>query len=135
MADPDKANPVGAQRGAAGRVRRRYIRPMAWFLVVVAGLLETGFAVCLKQSHGFTRLWPTVGFCLFALGSFGLLTLALRNLHVGPAYAVWTGIGAAGTALLGMILFGEPREVGRIVCLVLIVAGTVGLKLFSGKAG
>ena len=63
---------------------------MAWFLVVLAGLLETGFAVCLKLSHGFTRLWPTVGFCLFALSSFGLLTLALRNLHVGPAYAVWT---------------------------------------------
>ncbi|MCL2782186.1 MAG: SMR family transporter, partial [Actinomycetia bacterium] len=69
---------------------------MAWFLVVVAGLLETGFAVCLKQSHGLTRIGPTVLFALFALGSFGLLTLALRNLEVGPAYAVWTGIGAAG---------------------------------------
>lgn len=69
---------------------------MAWLLVVVAGLLETGFAVCLKLSHGFTRLWPTIAFCIFALGSFGLLTLSLKKLDVGPAYAVWTGIGAAG---------------------------------------
>ncbi len=68
---------------------------MAWLLVVVAGLLETGFAVCLKLSHGFTRIWPTIAFCAFALGSFGLLTLSLRKLDVGPAYAVWTGIGAS----------------------------------------
>ena len=104
---------------------------MAWFLVVVAGLLETGFAVCLKQSHGFTRIWPTVGFCLFALGSFGLLTLALRNLHVGPAYAVWTGIGAVGTVILGIVLFAEPATAARLGCVALIVAGIAGLKLTS----
>ncbi|CAM5710982.1 Quaternary ammonium compound-resistance protein SugE OS=Streptomyces albaduncus OX=68172 GN=FHS32_004844 PE=3 SV=1 [Streptomyces griseoloalbus] len=74
---------------------------MAWLLVIVAGLLETGFAVCLKLSHGFTRLWPTVAFCAFALGSFGLLTLALRKLDVGPAYAVWTGIGRRGRPSTG----------------------------------
>src|SRR5437879_12738417 len=80
---------------------------MAWLLVVVAGLLETGFAVCLKLSHGFTRLWPTIAFCCFALGSFGLLTLSLKKLDVGPAYAVWTGIGAAGKASYGVILLGD----------------------------
>ena len=106
---------------------------MAWFLVVVAGLLETGFAVCLKQSHGFTRIWPTVGFCLFALGSFGLLTLALRNLHVGPAYAVWTGIGAAGTVLVGMIWLGEAVTVLKIASVALVIAGVIGLQL-SGAA-
>ncbi|MGW1552005.1 DMT family transporter, partial [Streptomyces sp. NPDC002346] len=80
---------------------------MAWLLVVVAGLLETGFAVCLKLSHGFTRLWPTIAFCVFALGSFGLLTLSLKKLDVGPAYAVWTGIGAAGTAIYGMVFLDD----------------------------
>ena len=80
---------------------------MAWLLVVVAGLLETGFAVCLKLSHGFTRLWPTIAFAVFALGSFGLLTLSLKKLDVGPAYAVWTGIGAAGTAIYGMVFLGD----------------------------
>jgi quaternary ammonium compound-resistance protein SugE len=104
---------------------------MAWVLVVVAGLLETGFAVCLKLSHGFSRLWPTVGFALFALGSFGLLTQALHRLEIGPAYAVWTGIGAAGTVVFGMLFLGEDTSVAKLVSVGLIVAGVVGLNLFG----
>ena len=83
---------------------------MAWLLVVVAGLLETGFAVCLKKSDGFSHLLPTIGFCVFALGSFALLTLGLRRLEVGPAYAVWTGIGAAGTVIYGMLYLDEATS-------------------------
>lgn len=106
---------------------------MAWLLVIVAGLLETGFAVCLKLSHGFSRLWPTVAFCVFALGSFGLLTLALRKLDVGPAYAVWTGIGAAGTAIYGMVFLGDIVSTLKIVSITLVIVGVVGLQL-SGSA-
>ena len=84
------------------------------------GLLETGFAVCLKLSHGFTRLWPTVAFCVFALGSFGLLTLSLKKLDVGPAYAVWTGIGAAGTAIYGMVFLGDLVSVLKLVSIALV---------------
>ena len=79
---------------------------MAWLLVVVAGLFETGFAVMLKLSHGLTKVWPTAGFAACALISFTMLTVALRHLEVGPAYAVWTGIGAAGTAIVGMAFLG-----------------------------
>ncbi|HEX4257248.1 MAG TPA: SMR family transporter, partial [Streptosporangiaceae bacterium] len=79
---------------------------MAWLIIVVAGLFETGFAVTLKLSHGMTRLWPTVGFAVCALVSFALLTVALRKLEVGAAYAVWTGIGASGAAAVGMIFLG-----------------------------
>ncbi|MEU5365977.1 multidrug efflux SMR transporter [Streptomyces sp. NPDC005925] len=106
---------------------------MAWLLVVVAGVLETGFAVCLKLSHGFTRLWPTVAFCVFALGSFGLLTLALRKLDVGPAYAVWTGIGATGTAIYGMLFLGDVVSTLKLVSISLVIVGIVGLQL-SGSA-
>src|ERR687888_2522804 len=102
---------------------------MAWFLIVVAGLFETGFAVLLKQSHGITKLWPTVGFAVCALISFGLLTYALRSLEVGPAYAVWTGLGAAGTAIVGMIALGEEVSAARLVSIGLIVGGVVGLSL------
>lgn len=105
----------------------------AWLLVVVAGFLETGFAVCLKLSHGFTRLWPTVAFCVFALGSFGLLTLSLKRLEVGPAYAVWTGIGAAGTAVYGMLFLGDVVSALKLVSISLVVVGLVGLQL-SGAA-
>jgi quaternary ammonium compound-resistance protein SugE len=80
---------------------------MAWLIIGVAGLFETGFAVSLKLSHGMTRLWPTVSFAACALVSFALLTVALRRLEVGPAYAVWTGIGAAGAAIWGMIFLGD----------------------------
>jgi len=102
---------------------------MAWLLVVVAGLLETGFAVCLKLSHGFTRLYPTMAFCAFALGSFALLTLALKRLDVGPAYAVWTGIGAAGTAIYGMVFMGDVVSVLKIVSISLVIIGVIGLQL------
>jgi len=102
---------------------------MAWLLVIVAGLLETGFAVCLKLSHGFTRLWPTVAFCAFALGSFGLLTLSLRKLDVGPAYAVWTGLGAAGTAVYGMVFLGDVVSTLKLVSITLVIVGVVGLQL------
>lgn len=105
---------------------------MAWLLVVLAGLLETGFAVCLKQSHGFSRLWPTIGFALFALGSFGLLTLALRRLEIGPAYAVWTGIGASGTVIYGMLFLDEAVAVLKITSVVLIIAGVIGLNIAGG---
>lgn len=102
---------------------------MAWLLVIVAGLLETGFAVCLKLSDGFSRIVPTIGFALFALGSFALLTQALRRLEVGPAYAVWTGIGAAGTVLFGMLFLDESSSPVKILSVSLIVAGVVGLNL------
>ncbi|SRR6266496_38005 len=105
---------------------------MAWLIVVVAGLLETGFAICLKLSHGLTRIGPTVLFAVFALGSFGLLTLALKDLHVGPAYAVWTGIGAAGTVLVGMAWLNEPVTVFKLTSVVLVLAGVIGLQLSGG---
>lgn len=102
---------------------------MAWFLIVVAGLFETGFAVLLKQSHGLTRLWPTVGFAACALISFGLLTIALRRLDIGPAYAVWTGLGTAGTAVVGMLVLGESVSALKVASIGLVVAGAIGLNL------
>jgi quaternary ammonium compound-resistance protein SugE len=105
---------------------------MAWLLVIIAGVLETGFAISLKQSQGFTRITPTVLFLIFALGSFGLLTIGLRKLEVGPAYAVWTGIGAAGTATAGMIWLSESVSVLKIVSIGLVIAGVVGLQISSG---
>ena len=108
---------------------------MSWTYLVIAGLFEIVWAVGLKYTDGFTRLWPVLGTVACMAVSFFLLSLSLKTIPIGTAYAVWTGIGAAGTALLGMLWFNEPREVMRIVCLLLIVAGTVGLKLFSGKVG
>ena len=102
---------------------------MAWFLIVAAGLFETGFAVLLKQSHGFSQLWPTVGFAACALISFTLLTVALKRLEVGPAYATWTGIGAAGTALVGIAVLGESASPLKIASLALVVTGVIGLSL------
>ena len=102
---------------------------MAWLLVVVAGILETGFAVCLKLSHGFTRLWPSIATGADMVGSMWLLARALRVLPVGTGYAVWTGIGAVGAAILGIVLLGESRSAARLVCLALIVAGILGLRL------
>jgi quaternary ammonium compound-resistance protein SugE len=101
---------------------------MAWFLLITAGLFETGFAVMLKLSHGFTRIGPTILFCVFALASFALLNLALRDLPVGTAYAVWTGIGAAGTAIVGILALGEPSDALRIAAISLIVVGAIGLQ-------
>ena len=106
---------------------------MAWFYLFLAGLLEVGWAVGLKYTEGFSRTWPSVGTVLAMLGSFGLLSLALKSLPLGTAYAVWTGIGAAGTALFGLAFLNESRDAGRLFCLALIVCGVVGLKLF-GKA-
>ena len=102
---------------------------MAWVALVAAGLFETAFAVCLKLSDGLRELWPTVGFAVAALASFGLLMLALRELDVGPAYAVWTGIGAAGAAAAGMIFLGDAVSVVKLVSIALILAGVVGLNL------
>ncbi len=102
---------------------------MAWGLLVLAGLLEVVWAVGLKYTEGFTRPWPTVGTVGAMVISVGLLGLAMRTLPVGTAYAVWTGIGALGTVILGMLLFNEPVTVMRLVCVGLILAGIVGLKL------
>jgi quaternary ammonium compound-resistance protein SugE len=102
---------------------------MTWLAILAAGLFETGFAVSLKLSHGLTRLWPTVSFAMCALMSFALLTIALRKLEVGAAYAVWTGIGAAGTALVGMILLGDAVSTLKLVSIGLVLAGVIGLNL------
>jgi quaternary ammonium compound-resistance protein SugE len=101
---------------------------MAWVSLFIAGAFEIAWAIGLKYTHGFTRLWPTVGTVVAMIASFGFLAHALRSLPVGSAYAVWVGIGAIGTALLGMLLFGESREPLRFLFLLLIVAGVVGLK-------
>ncbi len=102
---------------------------MAWVLVIVAGLFEIGMAVFLKQSEGFTRLSASLAFGVCSLVSFSLLATALKDLPVGTAYAVWTGIGAAGTAMLGIALLGESASLLRVASIALIVAGVVGLKV------
>ena len=105
---------------------------LAWVLLIVAGLLEIGWAIGLKYTEGFTRLWPTV-LTLGAMAlSLGLLGVAVKTLPVGTAYAVWVGIGAIGTAVLGILLLGEPVNALRVASLALIVAGIIGLKLASG---
>ena len=104
---------------------------MAWVVLFVAGLFEVGWAVGLKYTHGFTRLWPTVGTAVSLAASMALLGVALRTLPLGTAYAVWTGIGTIGTAALGVLLFREPATAARLVCIALIVAGIVGLKLVT----
>jgi quaternary ammonium compound-resistance protein SugE len=102
---------------------------MAWLTVLAAGLFETGFAVGLKQSHGMTRLWPTVAFAACALMSFALLTMALRELEVGAAYATWTGIGAIGTAAVGMIFLGDAVSTLKLTSIGLVLVGVIGLNL------
>lgn len=104
---------------------------MAWTLLVVAGLFEVGWAIGLKYTEGFTRLWPSLWTAAAMIVSVVLLGLALRSIPVGTGYAVWTGVGAVGTAILGIILFGDPATVVRIACIALIVCGIVGLKLVS----
>jgi quaternary ammonium compound-resistance protein SugE len=101
---------------------------MAWIYLLLAGLLEIGWAIGLKYTDGFTRLWPSVATALTMAASFGLLSLALRTIPMGTAYAVWTGIGAAGTAAFGMAFLGESRDVIRLVFLLLIIGGVAGLK-------
>jgi quaternary ammonium compound-resistance protein SugE len=105
---------------------------VAWVVLFVAGLFEIAWAVGLKYTAGFTRLWPTVATGVALVASMGLLGVALRTLPLGTAYAVWTGIGSVGTAVLGIVLFREPATVMRLVCIGLIVAGIVGLKVASG---
>ena len=105
---------------------------MAWVWLVLAGLLEVVWAVGLKYSEGFTRLVPSVVTAVAAAASFWLLAIALKHIPLGTGYVIWVGIGAVGTALVGMWLFQEPATAARLVCLGLIVAGIIGLKLTSG---
>jgi quaternary ammonium compound-resistance protein SugE len=107
---------------------------MAWIRLFVAGLFEIGWAIGLKYTNGFTRLWPTVWTVGAMIVSLGFLEYSLRTLPIGTAYAVWVGIGAVGTAILGMVLLGESREPLRLACLVLIVAGVIGLKIVTPAA-
>jgi quaternary ammonium compound-resistance protein SugE len=107
---------------------------MAWPTVIVAGIFETCFAILLKKSDGLTRPWQTAGFAACALISFGLLTYALKKLEVGQAYAVWTGIGATGTAIVGMVALGESVSALKLVAIALILAGVIGLNL-AGATG
>lgn len=106
---------------------------MAWLYLFVAGLMEVAWAVGLKYTAGFTRLWPSVWTGAALLLSMALLAAAVRTLPLGTAYAVWTGIGAVGTAVLGVLLFGETASPARVACILLVVAGLVGLKLTSSE--
>ena len=105
---------------------------MAWIILIIAGLFETGWAVGLKYTDGFTKLWPTLWTAVSLALSMGLLGWSLKTLPLGTAYAIWTGIGAVGTVIVGIILFKEPATIARLLCVGLIVAGMVGLKIFSG---
>lgn len=102
---------------------------MSWILLIIAGLFETAFAIALKASHGFTKVTPTVLFIIFSLLSFTLLSIALKKLPVGTAYAVWTGIGTVGTALFGILIFSETAAALRLASILLIVLGIVGLRV------
>lgn len=108
---------------------------MAWIYLLVAGLFECGWAIGLKYTDGFTKLIPLLLTISAMAISFVLLSVAMKTIPVGTAYAVWTGIGAVGVAILGMVLLGESRDVMRIICLLLIVSGIVGLKLVSSSQG
>ncbi len=102
---------------------------MAWLILIIAGLLETAWAIGLSYTHGFTRLWPSVFTVIALAASMYLLALAIRTLPIGTAYAVWVGIGAAGTALLGIVLLKEPITPGRLFFLLLLLVSIIGLKL------
>jgi quaternary ammonium compound-resistance protein SugE len=106
---------------------------MAWIYLLLAGLFEIGFAIGLKYTEGFTRLWPSVGTVVSAAISLWLLTQALRAIPVGTAYAIWTGIGAVGVAVLGIALFSESASPARLLCIAMIVAGVIGLKFASAS--
>jgi len=108
---------------------------MAWVYLVVAGLFECGWAIGLKYTDGFTKLIPSLLTIIAMAISFWLLSIAMKTIPVGTAYAVWTGIGAVGVAILGMLLLGESRDVMRVISLLLIVSGIVGLKLVSSSQG
>ena len=106
---------------------------MAWIILVIAGLLEIGWAVGLKYTEGFTRLLPSIGTILAMVVSLALLGIAVRTLPLGTAYAVWTGIGTVGTVIVGILVLGEPASFVRLFCVFLIVAGIVGLKLVTAQ--
>jgi len=105
---------------------------VSWFILIIAGLFEVAWAVGLKYTEGFTRFWPSAGTLTAMAVSVGLLGLAMKELPVGTAYAVWTGVGAVGTAILGIYLLGDPATPARLVCLGMIACGIVGLKVVSG---
>ncbi|SHF84025.1 quaternary ammonium compound-resistance protein SugE [Lampropedia hyalina DSM 16112] len=102
---------------------------MAWIILAIAGLFEVGWAIGLKYTEGFTRLWPTVGTVLSMVISLGLLGVAMKSLPVGSAYAIWVGAGVVGTVALSVVLFGEPMNAARLISVALIVAGIIGIKL------
>ncbi|GGP18663.1 DMT family transporter [Silvimonas iriomotensis] len=102
---------------------------VSWIALIVAGLLEVGWAVALKSSAGFSRLWPSLAFVVLLLGSMGLLAYAVRTLPLGTAYALWTGIGVLGSVLFGVLFWGEPLSLLRAISVILLLAGMVGLKL------
>ena len=104
---------------------------MAWLYLLAAGLLEVVWATTMKYSEGFTRLWPSVATIVFMLMSFALVSQSMQSLPLGTAYAVWTGIGAVGSAIVGVFFFGEARDPFRLICIMLILLGIVGLKLTS----
>ena len=104
---------------------------MEWFYLVLAGLLEVGWAIGLKYTQGWTKLWPSILTVLGMAASFYFLASAIKTIPIGTAYAIWTGIGAVGTAALGILLFSEPASASRIACIGLIVAGIIGLKVTS----
>ena len=104
---------------------------MAWIYLILASAFEVAWAIGLKSTQGFTRLWPSVYVLATGTASVILLAQAAKQLPIGTAYAVWTGIGAVGTAALGIVLFGESRDVARLVCMALIIAGVIGLRMFS----
>ena len=104
---------------------------MAWIYLFIAGILEVAWAIGMKYSEGFTKLWPSVWTIITMIISFALLSQALKTIPVGTGYAVWTGIGTVGAAILGIVLFQEPRDAARLICIFLIIAGIAGLKLLS----
>jgi quaternary ammonium compound-resistance protein SugE len=117
---------VTNKRASYGAIREA--PPMAWLALLLAGALEIGWSLGLKYSEGFTRLWPSLA-TLLAIGlSFGLLAIALESVPFGTAYAIWTGIGMAGTAVVGIVLFGESADPLRITCLILVLVGIIGLR-------
>lgn len=104
---------------------------MDWVILIIAGLFETAWAIGMKYSNGFTKLYPSIFVVITMAASVYLLSVSLKTLPVGSAYAVWTGIGAVGTAVLGVFLFGESRDILKFVCIFLIIAGIIGLRIFS----
>jgi len=106
---------------------------MNWIYLLIAGILEVGWAIGLKYTDGWTKLYPSILTVIGMIASFYFLSLALKSLPIGTAYAIWTGIGTVGAAVLGMVLFDEPRDVVRILCIMLIIAGIAGLKITSAS--